>query len=51
MTTWNLQSLENGHNWLAGQSGITAGMSTFDGKTVYAGSIGRLTTWTLQNKS
>lgn len=48
MSDFTRSEIIPGQSWLAGQSGITAGMATYDGITVYAGSVGIETLWTLE---
>jgi hypothetical protein len=51
MTTWNLQSLENGSGYTYNQSGLTYNQASYDSKPVKYNSIGILTTWNIINKS
>ena len=52
MADWELQRVEPGETWLAGQGDITAGDDVNENNLiVYAGQLGTATTWTLENES
>lgn len=49
LTTWEFESKPGG-TWFMGQAGITMGQNLYDGFIVKMGSLGDVTSWTLEDK-